>query len=431
MLRWHREYGDVVRVRLRNWTLMLNNPSDVRHVLVSHQSSYHKGEAFRVARRVFGRGLLASEEPLHLAQRRLIQPAFHREALQSYAETMTGRALQAAADWSSLGEIDAPEQVMRLTLQIAARTMFGVEDVAETEALARAVDASQDFLFAKQTSPLPLPDWLPTSTNWRYQKAVQVMDRLIYRIIGERRRSSESANDLLSLLLSARDEDGRGMADRQIRDEALTLLLAGHETTANALSWTFYLLSTHPAVEARVIEELEDVLAGRLPGIPDLPRLRYTDMVLSEVLRMYPPAWILPRVAIEDDVLATGTTVPTGQEVVVSPWTTQRDPRFYPNPDRFDPGRFSSENRETRPAYAYFPFGGGNRRCIGEPFAKMEMALVVATVLPRLKMTLVPGQRIEPEPRVTLRPRFGIRMTVSKRPTGPFAVSREDERSPN
>ncbi|MDE1838205.1 MAG: cytochrome P450, partial [Euryarchaeota archaeon] len=330
LLRWNRAYGDVVRVKARHWTYILNHPDDVKHVLVSHQSRYHKGEVLRLGRRVFGQGLLASEEPLHLVQRHLMQPAFHRETLRGYGETMVAKTLELVARWPKEGEVDVASEMMRLTLGIAAKTLFGLDDVAETEALALAVDDAQQWIFLRQNSAVPLPDWVPTPVNFRYRRAVGVMDRLVYRIIQERRRHHEGATDLLTMLLEARDEHGHGMEDAQLRDEALTLLLAGHETTANGLSWTLYLLSKNPQALARTRSELQEVLGGRTPTVADLPRLRYTEMVFSEAIRLYPPAWIVPRESIEEDPLPSGATIPRGAQVVVSPWSMQRDREYFP-----------------------------------------------------------------------------------------------------
>lgn len=414
LLRWNRDYGDAVRVKLRYWTLVLYHPDDIKQVLVSHVTKYHKGEVLRAARRVFGQGLLASEEPLHLLQRHLMQPAFHRETLKSYGETMVERTERMATSWGEGKELDISSEMMRLTLGIAAKTMFGVDDVDETQALSDAVDWAQVWVYRRQTSVVRLPDWVPTPVNVRYRNAVDVMDRLVYRIISERRRSAEGAEDLLTMLLQARDEQGKGMADEQLRDEALTLLLAGHETTANALSWTLYLLAENPVVLSRLRGELADVLGGRAPATSDLPRLRYTDMVFSEAIRLYPPAWLIPRESIEEDTLDCGLKIPAGSEVVVSPWAVQRNPEYFPDPDRFDPERFAPGARDDRPPFAYFPFGGGTRRCIGEPFAKMEAVLILAALLPRISFHLSPGQSIVPDPLVTLRPRGGIRMRVGR-----------------
>lgn len=415
LLAWNRDYGDVVRVKVRHWSYILYHPDDVKHVLVSHQSRYHKGDVLQLGHRVFGQGLLASEEPLHLSQRHLMQPAFHREALQSYGSTMVERAFRAAEGWGAEREVDISAEMMRLTLGIAAKTLFGLDDVAETQALAEAVDTAQKWIFLRQNSALRLPDWVPSPLNHRYRGSVDVMDRLVYRIIHERRKAPPGELDLLTMLLQARDEHGAGMADEQLRDEALTLLLAGHETTANGLSWTLYLLAQHPEVLGRLEEELSTVLQGRAPQVADLPRLRYTDMVFAEAIRLYPPAWLVPRECIEEDVLETGSTIPVGAQVVVSPWATQRSPRYFPEPDRFDPERFAPGGKEGRPPFAYFPFGAGTRRCIGEPFAKMEAVLILAALIPRIRFALVPGQQVVPDPLVTLRPRNGIRMRVARR----------------
>jgi cytochrome P450 len=416
VLRWNREYGDVVRVRLRHWGYLVVDPRDIRHLLVSHASRYRKGETFRIGRKVFGQGLLASEEPLHLAQRHLMQPAFHREALAGYADTMVERSLRITEGWGERAERDIASEMTRLTLGIAARTMFGLEDVEETEALARAVDVAQDFLYRRATSPILPPDWLPTPLNVRHHHAVEVMDRLVYRVIAERRSARGAPTDLLGMLLAARDDEGRGMADRQLRDEILTLLLAGHDTTANALSWSIYLLSTHPEVEEKLLGELRQVLGGRPPEVSDLARMAYTEMVFSEALRLYPPAWIIPRWAVAEDTLATGTAIHPETPVTAMPWVTHRNPAWFPEPEAFRPERFLPAAKEGRPPYAYFPFGGGTRRCIGEPFARMEAMLVLGTLLPQYRFELLPGQRIVPEPRVTLRPRGGIRFRITRRP---------------
>lgn len=426
MLRWNREFGDVVSVRLRHERLFLNDPADVRHVLVSHSFRYHKGEAFRVGRRVFGNGLLASEEPFHRAQRRLVQPAFHREAIRSYAETMVSRTLEATRGWPSRGEFDLAAEMTSLTLGIAAKTMFGVDDVAETEALARAVDVAQEFLYRTQVALVNLPEWVPTPLHLRYRRAARHMDRMVFSMLAARARSPSDRVDVLEMLLRARDEEGRGMDRQQLRDEALTLLLAGHETTANSLTWALYLLAGHEKVEARLLAELGEVVGDRRPTAEDVPALPYLDQVSNEVLRLYPPAWLIPRVAIEADVLPTGTPIEVSQEVVLSPWTMHRSPRRYRDPDRFDPDRFAPGRDEPRPDQAFFPFGAGNRRCIGEPFARLEMALVLATILPRWRLLVRPGQRVEPSPRVTLRPRGGLLVTAEARtrdtPSGPKAA---------
>lgn len=412
LLDWQAKYGPVVKVQLRRWTYLLNDPEDVKQVLVSHQTRYHKGENLKVATAVFGQGLLTSEEPLHLSQRHLMQPAFHREILQSYADVMVGRTLRLAESWSKPQEVDVHEGMMRLTLEIAAKTMFGVDDVAEAVALSEAIETAQEVFRNRTMALWSAPEWFPTPTNLRAWKALDVMDGLILRIIAERRRSAGDRQDLLSMLMRAEDEAGQGIDDAQLRDEALTLLLAGHETTASGLSWALYLLGQNPDVESRVRAELQEALAGRPPTAADYPRLPLLDRVFSEAIRIFPPAWIFTRLAMEEDVLPSGVTIPAGNEAMVSPWAMQRNPRFFPDPEKFDPDRFLPAAQKSRPQFSYFPFGGGSRRCIGEPFAKMEAVLVLATLLSRVRLSPVKNAPPVPEPLFTLRPKDGIRMSV-------------------
>lgn len=412
LIEWQEQYGKVVRVRLRRWTTILNDPEDVKHVLVSHQGSYHKGENLKVAVSVFGNGLLTSEEPLHLAQRHLMQPAFHREVLQSYAATMVERTQRLASTWEREQVADVHAAMMHLTLEIAAKTMFGMESVAEAEPLARAIESAQQAFHDRTIALWSPPEWFPSPGNLRAWKALDVMDALVLRIIRERREAPSDRTDLLSLLLRAHDDDGRGMDDAQLRDEALTLLLAGHETTASGLSWALYLLATHPEVAEKVRQEVEQVLGGRPASVSDVPKLGLTDRVFSEAIRIFPPAWVFTRLAMEDDVLATGATVERGSEVMVSPWAMQRNPRFFPEPERFDPDRFLPAAREARPPFAYFPFGGGSRRCIGEPFAKMEAVLVLASLMQKVQFLPGPDPPPVPEPLFTLRPRAGVRLRL-------------------
>jgi cytochrome P450 len=259
------------------------------------------------------------------------------------------------------------------------------------------------------------PQFIPTPGNLKFNRAMQRLDAIIYAMIRARRESGKQPEDVLSALLDAKDENDKPMNDQQIRDEALTLFLAGHDTTANALSWTWYLLAQHPEVEARLHAEVDDVLASRLPSPADLPKLVYTEMVFSEAMRLYPPGYLLSRTALGDDMLPCGVKIPAGTDVWMSPYVVHRDPRLFPNPERFDPERFSEKARQARHPFAYFPFGGGSRSCIGESFARMEGVLLLAAIAQRFKMELVPGQTIVPEPLVTLRPKNGIVMRLSKR----------------
>ncbi|MCC2671408.1 MAG: Cytochrome [Armatimonadetes bacterium] len=412
-----REYGDAVRFRLGSQeVLFLNDPELIRDVLVTHDRRFTKGPGLRVAERLLGQGLLTSEGGFHRRQRRLAQPAFHRQRVASYAQVMASYTQEWQSGWRAGAALDLAEQMRGLTLRIAAKTLFDTEVVSEIGQVSEALDQSLALYrwaimpFARQLEPL-----FPFLTR-RFHRARARLDATVFRMIAERRASGEDRGDLLSMLLLARDEDEDGgqMTDAQIRDESMTLLLAGHETTANALAWTWYLLAQDPDVEARLHAEVDQVLAGRLPGADDVPRLTYTRMVAAEAMRCYPPAWIVARQAAEDCPLE-GLTIPAGTLVLMSEWVTHHDPRFYPNPDRFDPERWTPEAAAARPRFAYYPFGGGSRLCIGEQFAWMELVLVLAVLASAWRFRLVPGHVVGLQPGITLRPRHGVRVIATRR----------------
>lgn len=411
------EHGDVVYLRFGPQDVFfLAHPDHVREVLVTRHQSFMKGRALQRAKRLLGEGLLTSEGEFHRRQRRLAQPAFHRARINSYGAVMTSSAARSAARWRDGEQLDVSQEMMRLTLAIVARTLFDADVESEADEIGAALTSVIelfDFLllpFSELLEKLPLPQ------ARRFQRAKERLDATIYRIIEERRRSGEDRGDLLSMLLSARDEEGDGgrMTDEQVRDEVMTIFLAGHETTANALTWTWYLLSEHPSVETRLHEELDAVLAGREPTVEDVPRLRYTEMVVAESMRLYPPAWAVGRLALHELEIG-GYLISPKALVLLSPYVTQRDARFFPEPARFDPERWMPEAREARPQFSYFPFGGGPRRCIGEGFAWMEAILLVASFARRWRMRLVPGHPVAPRAVITLRPKHGMLMTVSQR----------------
>jgi cytochrome P450 len=414
-----REHGDVVHFRLGPQAVyMLNHPELVRDALVTRQDHFHKGRALQRSKRLLGEGLLTSEGEHHRRQRRLAQPAFHKRRVESYAAVMADYAERHASRWHDGARVDIAREMTRLTLAIVGKTLFNadVERAADEvgRAMAQIMEMFQMLLlpYSEHLERLPL---LPF--NRRFERARAALDSVIFRIIDERRRTGEDAGDLLSMLIHARDEEGdrAGMTDRQLRDEVLTLFLAGHETTANALAWTWHFLAQHPEVEARLHAELDEVLGGgRLPSAEDLPRLRYTEMVLAESMRLRPPAWILGRLAVRD-YDAGGYHVPAGSLVLISQYVMQRDPRFWPDPLRFDPERWTPEAKESRPQYSYFPFGAGARRCIGEGFAWMELTLLVAAIARRWRMRLDPAHPVVEHPRITLRPKHGVRVTLEKR----------------
>jgi cytochrome P450 len=359
---------------------------------------------------------LTSEGEFHLRQRRMAQPAFHRQRIAGYAATMVEYAARDCDRWRAGETRDVAREMMRLTLAIAGKTLFDANVEGEADEIGKALTTTFE-LFNSLTLPFAqLLDRLPLPANKRFEKARGRLDATIYRIINERRASGEDRGDLLSMLIAARDEegDGSGMTDEQLRDEAMTIFLAGHETTANALTWTWYLLSQHPEIEARLHAEVDEVLKGALPTAEDFPRLRYTEMVFAEAMRLYPPAWVIGRRALGDYQI-NGYKIPARSILLMSQYVTHHDARFFPDPFRFDPERWTPEARESRQKFSYFPFGGGPRVCIGESFAWMEGALVLATIAQRFRMRLAPGHPVEMQPLVTLRPKHGMLMILESR----------------
>lgn len=423
-------YGDVVQIRYgvavdlvwRRWGTagyILNHPTDIKHVLVTNQRNYPKFPFPPAGQRVFGQGLLTSEEPLHLQQRRIIQPFFHDRCISGYADVMILKTEERLERWKDGTTVNVFQEMTALTLAIVSKTLFNMDIGDEANDLGEAVTVGLYHIHQRQMSFVgffPIVEYLPTHANRQFREALRRLDHTIFRIIRARRTGGEQPDDLLSMLLQARDEEGNTMSDQQVRDEVLTLILAGHETTANALAWTWYLLSQHPNVESQLLGELRDVLRGRLPSTADVPKLVYTEMVFAEAKRLYPPVWGLsPRTSLRTDVLPSGSTIPAGDVVYIIPYVVHRNPRLFPDPERFDPERFSPAAKHQRPEYAYFPFGGGSRRCIGEAFAWMEGILILATIAQRFKMTLPATQTIVPEPLVTLRPKNGIKIQLHKR----------------
>jgi len=409
--------GDVVRFKMGPQQIyLLNHPDYIRDVLVTNNRNFVKSRGLEMAKKFLGESLLTSEGEFHRRQRRLAQPAFHRQRINAYAEVMTEYAVKTRRRWRADETLDISQEMMRLTLGIVGKTLFDADVESEASEIGAALTQVMQ-LFERITNPLAaLLDKLPLPSNLRWLKAKQRLDTTIYRIINEHRASGVDRGDLLSMLLMAQDEEGDGgsMTDAQLRDEAMTLFVAGHETTANALTWTWYLLSQHPDVEAKLHEEIDAVLNGKVPAANDVAKLRYTEMVLAESMRLYPPAWTMGRRALTDYQVG-GFVIPANSIVLMSPWVMHHDARFFPEPFEFDPERWTSEARESRPKFSYFPFGGGPRVCIGEQFAWMEGVLLIATIAQRWKMRLAPGQVVEPKPMITLRPKYGMRMIVEAR----------------
>ena len=342
------------------------------------------------------------------------QPAFHRDRLAVYAQAMVSYAERMMDNWRE-GEIrDVHRDMMRLTLEILTNTLFDTDVARDAEDFAAALEIVMDR-FAPQGSLVRILDnYLPTLGWIRFQKAVRRLDEIIYRMTAKRRNRNEDRGDLLSMLLSARDDDGSGMTDQQLRDETLTLILAGHETTALALSWAWYLLAQHPKVEAKLVEELQSMLGGRPPAISDLPRLRYAESIIKESMRLYPPVWNIGRQAVSDTEIG-GYCVPAGTQVYLSQWAVHRDPRYYDNPEEFNPGRWTDGLEKRLPKYAYFPFGGGPRLCIGNSFAMMEAVMLLASIAQRFQLVIAPSHTVTAWPSLTLRPKHGIKVVLNKR----------------
>ena len=411
-------YGDIARVPLGAETLYLfSHPDLVRDVLVTNHKNFHKGRGLERAKNLLGEGLLTSEGDYHLRQRRLAQPAFHRQRVSAYGATMSAYAATRRERWRAGAEIDVHQEMMALTLAIVGKTLFDADVEHEAAEIGAALATTfESFNFGFFLPFGELLERLPLPANLRFKKARARLDATIYRLIEERRQARVDRGDLLSMLLLAQDTegDGSGMSDLQLRDEAMTIFLAGHETTANALTWTLYLLSQHPDVEQRVHAEVDAALGGRLPSADDLAILPYTRMVLAESMRLYPPAWIVGRRAV-GPFEANGYPIPARSIVLLCQYVMHRDERWFPEPDRFDPDRFLPARQAERPKFAYFPFGGGPRVCIGEQFAWMEGILALATIAQRWRLRLVPGHPVALQPIITLRPKFGMRMTVKAR----------------
>lgn len=418
--------GDVVRYRMGPvFVEQLTHPEHVKHVLADASARYTKGTVFDKTRPLVGNGLLTAEGDFWKRQRRLSQPSFHKERLAALAGMMTDTLLHALEDWERAAREDQPLAVfpslMRLTLSVVVRSLFGVDVGEQLSVVAEAFTTALEITNERIISPLPYLPWLyrlPTPRNRAFSRAMARLDAIVQRIIVQRRaQQGEEAQgeDLLGTLMAACDADtGDAFDDTQLRDEVMTLLLAGHETTATSLAWCLHLLEQHPEVERRLHAEVDAVLGGRVPTLEDLPRLRYVTCVLEEVMRLYPPIWALPRVPHEDD-LVDGYRIPKGDIVLLVPYVTHRHPDFWPEPERFEPERFLPEVARTRPRWAYLPFGGGQRQCIGNAFAMMEAQLLLALVAQRYRLRGVTAEPLLPEPHVTLRPRGPLLMRVERR----------------
>lgn len=413
-MEWARAFGDIVYFRLLNIPVfLLSNPAEIERVLITESRNFIKSRDYRGLRVIFGNGLLTSEGDFWMRQRRLAQPAFRHERIQTYADIMIGFTQRTLNRWRDGETRDIHQDMMTLTLEIVAKALFDA-DVSDDASLVRSSlnELLQNVEVGKLFFPVLMK--VPTPRNFRFRRAISRLDNVIYSVIAQRRSNGTGPDDLLSRMLQAQDLDGSRMTDQQLRDELITLFLAGHETTALALSWTWYLVAQHPEAEQKLHHELDDVLKGRAPTLADLPALRFTQNVLTESMRLYPPAWGIGREAIRACELG-GYQVPAGAQIWISEWITHRSPRYFSDPDQFRPERWENDLLKRLPRFAYFPFGGGPRLCIGQSFALLESVLLLATIAQRFKLSLLPGQHIVPWASLTLRPKNGIRVKLESR----------------
>jgi cytochrome P450 len=413
--------SEVVRLEVGPRSMFLvRKPEHVRYVLQENSGRFSKQtRGYEALRHVLGNGLVTSEGSFWLRQRRLAQPAFHRQRIAQFAETMvrlTGEAMERWRVAAERGEvIDVSREMMALTLRVVGWTLLSAEVGPDSPLVSLALDEVLHQVRPRTTALLRWPLSIPTPKNLALARAKRQLDDVVLRVIDDRRKSGETGDDLLGMLMAARDEEtGEAMSDEQLRDEVMTIFLAGHETTANALTWALYLLSQHPDMRERLTREVREVMGDRPPSFADLPRLQYPLAVVSEALRLYPPVWLLMRRAEEDGEVG-GFRIPRGAFVAISPFVCHRDAGNFPDPERFDPERFMGEAANSVPRFAYLPFSGGPRICIGNSFALMEAQLVLAMIAQRFRLDLVPGHRADTDPAVTLRPKYGMRMTVNLR----------------
>jgi cytochrome P450 len=413
-----RRHGHIVRFRGAWVTHQITHPRDIERVLQTNAQNYRKGRSFRRLVPITGNGLLVSDGDFWRRQRRLTQPAFQRQRIGTYAPAMSAATEQMLTRWQALADagtaFDVAQEMMRLALHIIGLTVFGTDLTADSDTISHAQDVLRAFSIRRLWALVPLPLNWPTKHNREFQRAAQASRRVIFSMIDARRTGAVKSDDLLSRLVHATDEEtGAQMDDEQLRAEAVTFLGAGHETSAVALTWLWYLLAEHGDAEAKLHAELKHVLNGRTPTLADLPQLPYTLMCIEEAMRLYPPAWVMSRTAIGADEVG-GYKVAPNSEILIPVYVTHHHPDFWAEPEAFNPERFTPDQTAARPRYSYFPFGGGPRQCIGNNFALMEMQLIVASIAQRFRLRLVPGHQVEADPSITLRPRNGVKVTLQE-----------------
>jgi cytochrome P450 len=391
------------------------DPETLHEILVEKADKFKKGAVLKRGLVPFlGNGLVTSDGDFWRRQRKLAQPAFHARRIENYASTMVDHTLKMLDTWRDGAAIHIDREMMKLTLGIACKTLFDTDVSGDAERVGVLLAQVLDITNERFSSVVDLPKWMPTPQRARNARLIGELDAIIQRFIDQRRKSGEDHGDLLSMLMLAEDENGEHMSDKQLRDEVMTLFFAGHETTANTLTWAWYLLSQHPEARAKLWQEVDSALGGQVPTLVDLSKMPYTDQIIKESLRLYPPAPAMNREPVED-VTIGGYTVPKGVQLSLSIYAMQRSDRYFDHPDDFDPERFSPEREKQIPRYAYLPFGGGPRVCIGNMFAMMEARLVLAAVAARYDLALLPEPKVVPEQLVTIRPRYGIQMRLQAR----------------
>jgi cytochrome P450 len=437
-----RKYGDISYFKLGSERVyLINNPDYIEKVLIYDQHNFKKGKRLQTAKAILGEGLVTSEGEFHNHQRRLIQPIFHPKQIMIYSNIMTEYAVRMCNRWKGGTIVDISEEMMRLTLGIICKSVLNYDVESEAQEVGKALTTVRNYSKRLQSPIGHVLNKIPIlPAPKRAREARKKLDSLVYGLITDRRQHEESDNnrrynDLLSRLMQAQESntadhvshngvsststsptsgfDGK-MSDKQVRDEVMTIFIAGHETTSNALTWTFYLLSQYPNVERKLHDEIELVLENRIPAADDIPKLRYTEMVLRESMRLYPPVWTMGR-HVENDYSVGEYTIPAGSSILMSQYVMHHDPKYYEKPEEFNPDRWTDDFKTHLPRFSYFPFGGGMRGCIGEPFAWMEGVLIIATVAQEWSMRLVPSQRIKLDPAITLRSKYGMKMKLSQR----------------
>ncbi|MCE9499217.1 MAG: cytochrome P450 [Leptospira sp.] len=406
------DYGEIARFRFGNRVAyIITNPEHIRHVLVENNQNYTKSVLYKEVKHVVGNGLLTSEGDFWRRQRKLAQPSFHKQKIIGFAEMMVSENDKMLQEWESgKNPFDVSQEMMKLTFSVVGKTLFGSDISSFSDRVGESLYAGIEGAANRMKSIIKFPLSVPTPANIRFNRAISEMDKIVYSIIAEKKKNPPGGADLLSMLIDARDEEtGEGMNELQLKDEIVTFMLAGHETTSTTLTWAFYLLSKYPEVAKKIRSEVIDVLGDRNPSLEDVSKLKYTTMVIEETMRLYPAIWVIQRNSIGWDEFG-GYKIPPGTIVSMPQYIVHRDPLYWENPEGFDPERFSEERSKNRPKYSYFPFGGGPRTCIGNIFAMMEATIILSMAVRKFRLDLVPGFKVEKQALLTLRPKFGMMM---------------------